>query len=235
MGRSGRLAGYRIFRDGLPVRQVRGRSVVHRDLARRALQVHGRRDRPAGIHERRDRAAVGHDRAAAADAGSRARVPAGLDRRELPRPAAPLHADRHACTRRTSTAAPRTARSSAATTRSSRAGRSCGGSSCCRASTASRGRRSTGSSPNDALRSATLTKLVGLVREHGYDGINVDFETGRPRTATRSQLRLGARPAAARDRQALSVEVSAKYGTRRRDGRASTTTRLSAASRTTCS
>ena len=31
--RSGRLAGYRIFRDGLPVRQVRGRTGVDRDLA----------------------------------------------------------------------------------------------------------------------------------------------------------------------------------------------------------
>ena len=31
--RSGRLAGYRIFRDGLPVRQVRGRAGVDRDLA----------------------------------------------------------------------------------------------------------------------------------------------------------------------------------------------------------
>jgi spore germination protein YaaH len=64
----------------------------------------------------------------------------------------------------------------------------------------------------EGVRSATLLELVELVREHGYDGINIDFENGA--AADRDALTsfvsdLGDRLHAIGKR--LSVEVSAKY------------------------
>jgi spore germination protein YaaH len=63
-----------------------------------------------------------------------------------------------------------------------------------------------------AVRAATMTELAGLVRRHGYDGINIDFENG-PATdrdaLTAFVTELAAQlHAIGKD---LSVEVSAKF------------------------
>ena len=74
------------------------------------------------------------------------------------------------------------------------------------------GARCTGSSPTVTVRSATLSRLVELVRDHGYDGINIDFENGAAgdRDALTSFVSdLATRLHAIGKR--LSVEVSAKY------------------------
>ena len=80
-------------RAGAPGARLRRRRSQPR--ARHELPVHRRRGRHAGIHERRHRAGVGHDRAAGGHAGTGARLPARVHRRELPRPPAPLPPDRH--------------------------------------------------------------------------------------------------------------------------------------------
>ena len=88
-----------------------------------------------------------------------------------------------------------------------------------------------------ALREATLTNLVGLVQQHGYDGINIDFESGYETdrdVLTSFVAELGA--AAARARQAIGASRCRRSSPApRRDAPASTTIRTSAASRTTCS
>jgi spore germination protein YaaH len=63
-----------------------------------------------------------------------------------------------------------------------------------------------------AVRAATMADLVGLVRRHGYDGVNIDFENGPATdrdalTAFVSELAAQLH-AIGKD---LSVEVSAKY------------------------
>ena len=65
---------------------------------------------------------------------------------------------------------------------------------------------------NPALREATLTNLVGLVQQHGYDGINLDFESGYETdrdVLTSFTAELGRRLHALGKR--LAVEVSAKF------------------------
>jgi spore germination protein YaaH len=63
-----------------------------------------------------------------------------------------------------------------------------------------------------AVRSTTISRVVDLVRRHGYEGINIDFENG-PATdrdaLTAFVSELGTRLHAIR--KDLSVEVSAKY------------------------
>ncbi|MGH2979570.1 MAG: glycosyl hydrolase family 18 protein [Solirubrobacterales bacterium] len=63
-----------------------------------------------------------------------------------------------------------------------------------------------------AIRSRTISRLVELVRSHGYEGINVDFENGA--ATDRDALTAFVRDLAARLHaigKRLSVEVSAKY------------------------
>ena len=62
------------------------------------------------------------------------------------------------------------------------------------------------------VRSATIAKLVGLVRRHDYDGINIDFENGAAsdRDALTSFIAELAERLHALGKD-LSVEVSAKY------------------------
>ena len=107
-------------------------------------------------------------------------------------------------TRRTSTAAPRTGRSPGATTRSSRAGPSCAAScvlprfNCQDAAPLHRILTDSAVRSRDPRRGSST-----LVREHGYDGINIDFENGAAsdRDALTSFVSdLG--DAAARDREA---------------------------------
>jgi spore germination protein YaaH len=65
---------------------------------------------------------------------------------------------------------------------------------------------------NQAVRSSTMSRLVALVRQHGYDGINLDFEQGAAsdRDALTSFVSdLAGRLHAIGKR--LAVEVSAKY------------------------
>ena len=65
---------------------------------------------------------------------------------------------------------------------------------------------------NAALREATLTNLVGLVQQHGYDGINIDFESGFETdrdVLTSFTAELGRRLHALGKR--LAIEVSAKF------------------------
>ena len=66
---------------------------------------------------------------------------------------------------------------------------------------------------NPAIRAKTLTNLVGLVQQHGYDGINIDFEAGfeTDRDALTSfvaDLAAALHPLGKR----VAVEVSAKFG-----------------------
>ena len=65
---------------------------------------------------------------------------------------------------------------------------------------------------NPAIREATLNNLVGLVQRHGYDGINLDFEAGFESdrgVLTSFVAELGRRMHAMGKR--LAVEVSAKF------------------------
>jgi spore germination protein YaaH len=63
-----------------------------------------------------------------------------------------------------------------------------------------------------ALRGATIARLVALVRRHGYEGINIDFEQGA--ATDRSALTTFVSELAARMHsigKRITVEVSAKY------------------------
>ena len=86
------------------------------------------------------------------------------------------------------------------------------------------------------LRAATIKRLVELAREHGYDGINVDFENGAAATATRSRR---SSPTWARgctrSGNACRSRCRRNTSTPPPAGRASTTTRPWAARRTGCS
>ena len=82
------------------------------------------------------------------------------------------------------------------------------------------------------------TNLVGLVQQHGYDGINLDFEAGfeTDRDALTSFVAELGRAAACRSASELAVEVSAKfYGTPDRSLGLLRLSRRSAASPTRCS
>ena len=203
--RSGRLAGYRIFRDGLPVRQVRGRAGVDRDLAPAtryrftvaAIDTQGYMSAstaPVSVTTARPPAV----------AGPRARVPARLDRRELPRPPAPLHARSGRSTRRTSTAAQSdgaiTGRDDPLVTSWSqlRGILVLPRFNCQRGGHAAPDPDGRGGALGDDRRGSSE-----LVREHGYDGINIDFENG-----------------AAADRDALTSFVSDLRGPAARDRQA---------------
>ena len=87
------------------------------------------------------------------------------------------------------------------------------------------------------LRSATLTRLVELVRTHGYDGINIDFENGAAERPRRAHLvRVRPERTDARDRQApVGRGVGKVRAHHDRAVRACTTTRPWDAWRTTCS
>jgi spore germination protein YaaH len=210
--RSGRLAGYRIFRDGLPVRQVRGRSAVDRDLApaRRYRFKVAAIDRQGYMSAVTAPLSVKTARPAATQGGAHAFLLAstGESFRDLQRHYTqigtlyPTYFDCRAAdgaiTGRDDPLVTRWAqlRGILVLPRFN----------CQREHTLHRILTDT------TLRSATLSRLVDLVRGHGYDGINIDFENGMAEdrdalTAFVSDLS-GRLHAIGRR---VSVEVSAKY------------------------
>ena len=210
--RSGRLAGYRIFRDGLPVRQVWGRAGVDRDLAPATRY----RFRVAAIDTQ------GYMSASTASVPvTTARPPASQGRahafllastgesfRDLQRHytgIGTLYPTYFDC--RAQDGAITGSDDPLITNWSQLRGilvlpRF----NCQREGTLHR------VLTDVAVRSATITGLVELVRDHGYDGINIDFENGAAsdRDALTSFVSdLASRLHAIGKR--LSVEVSAKY------------------------
>jgi spore germination protein YaaH len=211
-GRSGRLAGYRIYRDGLPLRQVRALAVTARDLAPATRY----RFTVAAIDRQ------GYMSAAAA--------PLRVKTARPPRTRGTAHAFVLASTdesfrdlqrhyMRIGTAYPTyfdcrdsdgavTGRDDPLITEWSqlRRIRVLPRFNCQREETVHR------VLTDPDVRSATLTRLVELVREEEYDGLNLDFENGdaSDRDALTSfAAELGDRLRAIGKR--LSVAVSAKY------------------------
>ena len=210
--RSGRLAGYRIFRDGLPVRQVRGHSVVHRDLApaRRYRFTVAAIDRQGYMSDATAPLSVKTARPEASQGRAHAFLLAstGESFRDLQRhykkigTLYPTYFDCRAAD------GALTGRDDPLVTRWSqlRGLLVLPRFNCQEEGTLHR------ILTDSTLRTATLSRLVELVREHGYDGINVDFENGA--AADRDALTafvsdLSGRLHALGKR--LSVEVSAKY------------------------
>ncbi len=210
--RSGRLAGYRIFRDGLPVRQVRGRAGVDRDLApaTRYRFTVAAVDTQGYMSASTAAAVVTTARPAASRGRAHAFLLASTSEsfRDLQRHYArigTLYPTYFDC--RASDGAI-TGRDDPLVTRWSqlRGILVLPRFNCQREDTLHR------ILTHGTARSATLSRLVALARDQDYDGINIDFENGAvsDRDALTSFVSdLGARLHATGKR--LSVEVSAKY------------------------
>ena len=212
--RSGKIAGYRIYRDGVLVRQVRGRRARDRDLAPAtryrftvaAIDTQGYMG-PAA-------ACLGHAPRDPVPTAGRAHAfllaSTGESFRDLQRhyrQIGTVYPTYFECekTRRRARRARRSARDAvgaaaahprAAAVRLPEAGRA--------APDPDRSCRARGDH---------LAASSALVRQHGYDGINIDFENGardRPRCAHGLRVRSGRR-SSMRSGSDLSVEVSAKF------------------------
>jgi len=211
-GRGGRLAGYRVFRNGVPLRQVRGRSVVDRELApaTRYRFTVAAIDRQGYLSAATAAVSVTTARPAPTRGRAHTFLLASTSEsfRDLQRHYTrigtlyPTYFDCRAADGAV------TGRDDPLVTRWSqlRGILVLPRFNCQREDTLHR------ILTDGALRAATLARLVELVRDEGYDGINIDFENGAAsdRDALTSFVSdLSARLHAIGKR--LSVEVSAKY------------------------
>ena len=209
---SASLRGYRLYRDGKPVRQVQALGYVHQPGPCDHVHADGRGRRQTRLPRRDGARDLGHDRDAAADGRARACVPFGVDGRQSfhdlqrhYRQIGTVYPTYFDCAARATAAIP------AATIPSSRAGRSCARSRSCRASTASgRGTLHRILTAPGATRGDRGPTAYLVARQHGYEGINIDFEAGDPAGPRRAErvrrVQLAARLAPIGKQ--VSVEVS---------------------------